>query len=365
MALPYLNDFNVAIQWEIMPTIADGFFNSGPIMRYMKADRMKTFEGGLGIQENVLFAPMKGGFYQRGGSFNLTRSQIIAGTRFGVKTAYVNVSELIEDIEIELRGKRAAFDKVKTDLAAASMTLSAILEIAAMQYGQDMSGSGGNNQLTAFNGFPEALNDGIENSWDGQKFTSYGGQPRVDVNKALLPAGRIVRNGAVVNTSLYNDNINGPIVPRVLEHTYQDCVWGDQHPVLGITTKRGMALVRENVLPLLRLTDTKDPTISWPGLKFNQATLIESEYMFGKQGENDPNIGNYYSSSGEGFLWFNPGPAEDPFVRLWVSASNLFQFGFTGFKGAREDNMVSGQILFAGNLVLRLVRTMRLLYGIA
>ena len=41
-----------------------------------------------------------------------------------------------------------------------------------------------------------------------------------------------------------------------------------------------------------------------------------------------------------------------------------FAFGFTGFKGARQDNQVAGQILFAGNLTVKALRLSRVLYGI-
>jgi hypothetical protein len=55
---------------------------------------------------------------------------------------------------------------------------------------------------------------------------------------------------------------------------------------------------------------------------------------------------------------------EDAYIRLYIAQSPKFAFGFTGFKGARDDNQVSGQILFGGNLTVRSPRYSRVLYGI-
>ena len=54
---------------------------------------------------------------------------------------------------------------------------------------------------------------------------------------------------------------------------------------------------------------------------------------------------------------------DDAYIRLYIAQSPVFAFGFTGFKGARDDNMVAGQILFAGNMTVRAPRLQRSLYG--
>lgn len=362
MAAPNLDEFNVATTVEIMPSVADGFFKAGPIIAYMKANRMKLFEGGTEIQENILFKPMKGGFFQRGQSFNINRQQTRAGTRFQMKRAYVNVTEDIGDIEIELRSPHAAFDTVRTDLANAALTFSAILEIASWQHGQDLTGSGGANQLPAFNGVAEALNDGVTASWDGSKHLSYGGQVRADLGEALYPAGQ-----STPGTYYINPNVNGKISNHVLEHSYLDCVIGQEYPKMGIGANRVMGYINELYAGMQRLADTVEPVIGWPGLKFKQATLITSQYAPGEAGKNDPDIGNYSTGAGNGevFAWINPGPeGDDAFMRLHISASPKFQFGFTGWKVGRDDIEVSGQILFAGNLIWRMLRLMRVLTGI-
>ena len=141
-----------------------------------------------------------------------------------------------------------------------------------------------------------------------------------------------------------------------------------------LDTLVGDLRLRLPVQAALGLTSAFDasgnPVIGWPGLKFKQATIVESQYMPGVDGINDADIGDYSSpqgtgATGETLLWLNPGgEGDDAYVRLHIAASEKFQFGFTGFKVGRDDTMVAGQVLFGGNLIIRTPRLMRLLHGI-
>lgn len=360
MAEPNLSELNVVTQNLIMPDVADGFFKSGPVMAYMRENRMKVFPGGAAIQENYLFRPMKGGSYDKGDSFDTTRPTTKAGGEFTLKKYWVNVTEYLEDLEIEMRGEAAVLDTVQVDMENAAATLSAMLEIACFHHGQNL---GGDDRHKEFNGLEESLNDGITASYAGNTFASYGGQTRADVEWALIPAGG--QRTAGDPAPYVSNNVNGPINFHTLEHAYQSCVIGPEHPRLCITTNRCMGFLAENEYPKQRWNDVKEPVIGWPGIGFKNATILQSQYCPGLDGINDLNIGNYYEDGGETFWMLNPGgESEKAYLRLWISASPKFQFGFTGFKGARDDNMVAGQILFAGNFVTRQCRLMRCLYGI-
>lgn len=209
----------------------------------------------------------------------------------------------------------------------------------------------GTDRTAELNGLAEALSDGSAASWDGNTFTSYGGQTRADVAPALnSPTGLIPASVAVTSF-------------RMLEHSYMSCVIGSERPKLGITTNREMGFIAETFSPQQKI-DVTDPEINWPGIKFNQATIVVSQYAPGQDGVNDPDIGNYTNSS-ETFWWLNPGPqGDDAYMRLYIAQSPKFAFGFTGFKGARDDNQVSGQILFGGNYTHRASRLSRGLYGL-
>jgi hypothetical protein len=349
MAAPVLDTINTIATKKIMPSLADNFFKNDPLLAFLKS-RFQTWDGPE-IQENLVFKPMKGGPYRKGvGGFDISKRQTITGVRFDPKYYQVSVSEFLEDIEVEMHGETAVLSLVKTDLANASLTMAAILAVALYRHGQNVVA----DRTAHLNGLEEFLADGTNATWSGATggFTSYGKQPRADVNRALnSPAGLIAAN------------VNGSATYRVFEHSYLSCVIGEEHPVIGVTTNRGMGYIGENFQPLQKV-DTVEPTIGYTGIKFKKATIVESQYCPGADGINDPDIGDY-SAAAETFWWLNPGPAgEDAYFKLRIAASPKFQFGFTGFKVAQDATQVAGQILFGGNCTGRAPRLSRALFGI-
>ncbi len=294
---------------------------------------------------------MKGGAYKKGQVFDVTKQQVRTGMLFTPRYYDANVTEFLEDIEVEMAGPTAVFSVVRQDLITAALTISAILEVAIFQNGQNLGA--GKDRSAELNGFEEGFINAVDTSLYGNVFPSYGGQDRVSVSPALnSPTGLIPMNA-------------GPgLNYRVLEHSFLSTVIGSEHPTLGVTSNRGMGFMMESFQPQQRI-DTMEPEIGWPGIKFQggQATIVVSQYAPSQDGTNDPGIGNY-SATSEPFLWLNPGPqGEDAYIRLYIAQSPKFAFGFTGFKGARDDNQVSGQILFGGNLTLRAPRLSRFMFG--
>lgn len=298
---------------------------------------------------------MTGGAYKKGATFDTTRKQTRTGMLFTPRYYEVNVSEFLEDLEVEMAGPRAAFSVIRTDMAQAALTMSAILEIAFFHHGQALAGD---DRSAEINGIEEAFNDGTNASWAGNLFPSYGGQTRVDVSPALTPPTGLIPAAVTGGKTSY----------RVLRHSYFSTIIGNERPTVGLTTNRGMGFISENFLPH-QIIDTTQPEINWPGMKFDQATILMSQYAPGQDGVNDPFLGNYstvgLTTPGETFTWLNFGPTgEDAYIRLYIAQSQKFAFGFTGFKGARDDNQVSGQLLFGGNLTCRAIRLSRILFGL-
>lgn len=344
-----LDDVNTVTTKTIMPGVVDNFFKAGPLIAYLKTRFSRKWIGPQ-IQENYMYAPMRGGSYLKGGTFNISKRQTRTGMLFTPRYYETNVTEFLEDIEVEQTGPNAMFSVVKTDMAEAALTLSAILEIAMFHHGQALAGD---DRSAEINGLEEALTTTGATTWTGATFPSYGGQTRADVNGALnSPTG-------LITASLPSMSFRG------LQHSYLSVCIGNEHPAIGVTTNRGLGYISEAFLPH-QIVDVVDPEINWPGLKFNQARIVVSQYAPGADGVNDADLGNYLASAGETFWWLNPGPqGEDAYLRLYIAQSPKFAFGFTGFKGARDDNMVSGQILFAGNFTCRAPRLNRGLYAIA
>ena len=350
-----LDDVNTVVTKTIQPGVVDGYFKAGPLIAMCRRRFTRKWIG-LQIQENFMFKPMKGGAYGKGAAFDVTRRQTRAGMLFSPRYYQVNVTEFLEDLEVEMAGPTAAFSVIRTDMAQAALTMSAILEIAAFRHGQNIVGD---NRALELNGLEEPLGSAGTASWAGNLFPSYGGQTRLDVSPALdAPTGQIASPNIAAAPSL------GSISYRILRHSYLSTCIGNEAPTVGLTTRRAMGFISENFLPH-QIIDTTQPEIAWPGMKFDRATIMMSDYCPGQDGVNDADLGNY-NATGETFWWLNFGPqGDDAYIRLYIAQSAKFAFGFTGFKGARDDNQVSGQILFGGNgPIVKALRLSRALYGI-
>ena len=134
-----LDDVNTVTTKTIMPGVVDNFFRSGPLMAYLKSRFNRKWIGPT-IQENYAYAPMRGGAYRKGSTFNITKRQTRTGMLFTPRYYETNVTEFLEDTEVEMAGPNAMFSIVKTDMAEAALTLSGILEIAAYRNGQNVGG---------------------------------------------------------------------------------------------------------------------------------------------------------------------------------------------------------------------------------
>jgi hypothetical protein len=346
MADILLDEVNTVATKTINPGVVDNYFKAGPLMAYLKKRFTRKWNGPL-IQENYEYAAMRGGAYAKGGTFNTQRRQTRTGMLFTPRYYYVNVTEFLEDLEVEMAGPTATFSTLKADMGNAALTLSAILEIAMFHNGQNVNGV---DRTKEINGLEESLTDGTNTTWTGATFPTYGGQTRAAVAPALnSPVGLIPVSNT---TTSFN----------VLEQSFQSTTIGAERAKLGLTTTRMMGFIASTFTPQQKI-DTLDPEINWPGMKFNTATIVQSNYCPGQDGVDDPDLGDY-SADFENFLWLNPGPVgDDAFLRLFIAASPKFAFGFTGFKGAREDNQVSGQVLWGGNFTNRAPRLGRWLYG--
>ena len=346
MADILLDPINTIATKKIMPGVVDNFFKAGPLIAFLKTRFSQRWTGPQ-IQENYLYKPMRGGAYKKGATFNIEKRQTFSGMLFTPRYYETNVTEYLEDLEVEAAGPTAVFSMLKTDLANAALTMSSILEIAMFHNGQNV---GGVDRTAELNGLEEALTNGTDQTWTGQVFPTYGQQTRAAVSPALnSPVGSM--GPSIAQTSF-----------RALERTYMSCKVGAEVPKMGLTTNLMMAFIAETFSPQQKI-DVLDPEINWPGMKFNQATIMSSDYCPGSEGVDDPDLGNYFNAT-ETFWWLNPGPqGDDAYLRLYIAQSAKFAFGFTGFKGARDDNKVAGQILFAGNFTDRAPRLGRALYG--
>lgn len=340
MANNIVNEVNVFTLTHIVPGVVDGAFKNDPALAYMKANGLQRIQGGAYggtmIQENILYKPMLGRAYAPGDTFDITKRRTMDGLTFDLKHHEVNVTEFLELIEIYNRGPEAVFSLVEADLTNAALTMSAILAI-------EFYGGGQSANSLKMNGLAEALGSTSTASWDATTYSSYGNLVRSVVSPAL-------------DTNVVS--VSGAITYKVLEENYNKTVIGGIEPNLGVTTNLAMSYIKQKFHPQYRVT-VQDPKIGFTGIQFNKATIMQSQYCPGTLGVNDADLGNYNASAGEVFFWLCT-----DYIRMWVSASSLFGFGFSGFKWANDSTVVAGQYFASTNITVQAPRVMSQLYAI-
>lgn len=373
---PILDELNLTTLKEIYPVkIEDNFFADTPFQAYLRDHCLVPFGGGAFMQSTFLYKPMIGGAYAKGDPFNTTKRQTLAGILFDPKYYYVAIPEYLEDVEVENKGPNAVFSLIDTDMTNAMQTISAIIAIALARHGQPSAAGGPiGNRPKEINGWIEAMNDGITPGWDGSIFANYGTQ---------------ARNGAVGNTlnsiPLWCGDAagaTGPITYNILEESYMDASVGKVRPNLGVGNKAVIAFCKERLQTQQRFTQERDPVWGVSGFRFEDAMILVDDYFPSlKYGVNDPDLGNYLTSTfdttgmspasrsllpantvctvGEVFNWYN--------TKKWlfrVSNSRVFGFGFSGFIPAQDNTKVVGQIKAMVNLECTGPKFNKQLYGI-
>lgn len=346
----FLDTIDTYVQKYVVPQVVDQVFKHSPLLAYMKKNNVELFPGGSAIQENLRYAGMKGKFYSKGDSFDVTQRQTNTGATYYPKTAEVNVTEFLEDLNIYVKGPQAPFKLVDDHLQNAADTMAAYIAIALYQNGI----RAGYTQM--INGLAEIISDGSQNSWDGQTYTALGTLARDGTG----PIGNALK-GLVVP-------IAGAISYGALETSFRKVTIGSEMPNLGVTTNLGMSYIVQKFQPQQRV-EGNDPNIGFNGMKFNSAMLIQDQYCPGTaiSASTDPIVTDFMSNQGlvyptmsaETFFWLNT-----KFWKFWLVNDPLYGFGFTGFKRAQDNTTVSGQYLYAGNVTCSSPRLQAQLTGI-
>ena len=165
------NDITGKTNDKIVPYLTDNVFKNSPVLTRLKSKRKFDFEGGLTIRHNIMYAPLKGGFYQRGQAFDTSAVQTDTALQFNLKYAYVNVTIYGID-QVLNRGTEAAMSFVGSKMINASGTMAQIL--ATSLYGD---GQGVLNSVQELDGLNAAINVPTN-------YAAYGGITRTDIASA-------------------------------------------------------------------------------------------------------------------------------------------------------------------------------------
>jgi hypothetical protein len=373
---PNVAALNAVTLYEIYPSvITDEYFLAAPLLAYWRDHSLVPFTGGAFMQAPFRYAPLIGGFYAPGASFNITKRTTIAALQFDARYVYVSIPEYLEEVEVKNKGPLAVALLLEADMQNGVDTLNEIVAVASNQNGQTTG------RTTAINGWPEAINDGITPSYDGNVYTTYGGQ---------------TRNGAVGNTLNSvpvfcgaASGAAGVISYPILEEGYQDATRGKKEPNLGVGNKAVIAYIKEKLQVQQRFQQERDPVWGVMGFRFNNAMILKDDYFpslkYGQANRaggqssltgtfSSPgtlaNGGTAASASnlpvsgttvtvGEVFCFFN---TFDTLFR--VSDSEQFGGGFSGFVPAQNNTKVVGQIKMMCNMEFITPYAHKQFYGI-
>lgn len=363
-----IDELNVTTTEEIYPdAIENQFFRGAPLLAYLRQQGLHPFGGGSRMQNAFQFRPAFGGAWASGDTFNIVRTPSLAATTFLPKLYYSSVVEYKELLQVFNTGPHAVFSIVDADMRNALQTINAIIAIALYNDGSSAA------RTKHLNGMAEIFNDGITNSWNGELYTTYGGETRNGtVGAALNSIPRWAGTAA---------GATGTLTYNLLQETYQDASIGADEPNLGLCNKAAFSYALERLETQQRFAQEQDPYWGATAWKFMGARILKDEYAPSlKYGENHAILGSNLTSSftsaatpaassnlpaatsctvGETFWWINTRT-----LLFRVTNDSEFGFGFSGFIPSQLNTRLVGRIYAAVNVQGIAPRLNKLIYGI-
>jgi hypothetical protein len=232
--------------------------------KFRVSGSLDEFLGGSVMQTPFQYNRVNGGAIAPGSDVAVEQVQILAATAFVPKEYIEQVPlNLFQTNVIQGSGPAVKVKLVDAYMTNAVQALNTDIAIDFYRHGQSIAGS---NRSIFMNGLSEALNDGINPSWDGNVFTTYGGQLRNgQVGNVLnsVPIWCGTQTGAT-----------GQITYKVLVEAYLNCV---QRPDIGLCNKALYAYLLERQEPKQRFSVEQDIEIGMSGLKLLDAMIFEDK----------------------------------------------------------------------------------------
>jgi hypothetical protein len=337
------------------PALVDDIYNQDPLNYFLRQNLREDFTGGSTINEDFLYASMIGGSYLKGKNFNIAQRQTEQQLRFDVKLCQVSVPLYQEDIQVLNKGDLAAIKLLRARIDQGYMSLGAFISIGTYM----------NGILPGFvpnlNGLAEAINDGINQSWDGNVYPTYGTLTRATYSPSL--------------TSVPLNIAGGPLEYDTIDQGYMDCFYGSgQYEAnIMVTTPKGFSYVKAKFQTQQRFQDAKlEVGVGFRGMSFNGAVMVASRYCPGQYltgpagaGTADPVATTYLSETSNGAITTYPQGnlstnretlwilnARKPFLNYYVSNDATFGGGFRDFIPSANNTILVGQVLLANELTV-------------
>ena len=242
--------------------LVDNFFVETPWMRKMRAmGALEDFASGTFMQDPFMYDRVNGGAIAPGSDVTVVQKQIIAATAFVPKEYVEQVPlNLWQTNVIQGSGPAVKVKLIDAYMQNAVQALNTDVAIDFYRHGQNITGS---NRQIFINGLSEALNYGVNPSWDGNVFTTYGGQTRNGAIGNVLNSVPTWVGDTAGNT--------GQISYKTVFEAYQNCV---QPPDIGLCNKALFSYLAERQEPKQRFEMVSDLSIGVSGLKVLDGTIF-------------------------------------------------------------------------------------------
>lgn len=211
-------------------------------------------------------------------------------------------------------GPEAVFNQVEMKFLNASLKMAKLLATNMYLNGQAATG-----RIKHLNGFAEWYDD-------GNTFATVGGQTRSDING--------IPNGTPGGLNAYVATLTS-FTLQALNVAYGNASWGPDHPDIIPVTQNAWNLIWNGIQPSQRYPNTENDlgNVGFTNFRFNAADVVIDRYL----------------PTGTSGVMFG---MNTNYIEWYFSQVPLFQFGWTGFKGARESIDVTGQFLVGSNIMV-------------
>ena len=350
MADPLYNEIEASNLESVRKNVVfDNFFVDTPFQaKLRKAGCLDPFLGGNGMVENFLYGRAQGAAVAPGSTITVTRGQIHTAMKFQPK-AYVSWFPY-DDWEMDdgsgtggviNSGPTKIVDDYQLMMESMTMTINTMVEMDSFRHGQPSSATVADNRSLNINGLSEALNNGIDPSWDGNIFPLYGGDLR---NGAI--------GGALNSTPLYLGQANGnpgQIDFNALMQLWGQCSVTGGTPDLGITNTFGFVAIANALDAQRRDVQTKNHDIAWTGLHFNGVDIYQDPLAPSAQATNFISLAPAAGKAGNNFLADGAGNSTQ--TRAFTTPQFTYQganvaFSPTGSNLPSNTVIQPGEVLF-------------------
>lgn len=305
-----LTELSAYVHQHIVDKTTDTIFLNSPVLTRLHTNNMEKFTGGLQIQRSLIIGELTGDAIGRGEGMDIDFVTTDTALVNNLSLYYVNITLYGFDA-MKNDGPESVFSQVEMKFLNASMKMAKLL--ATNMYLTDLD-AGRSKHLSGFK------------SWidDGNGYATVGGITRSDVQAV----GTVGGLNAYVNTLT-------TFQLQAVNVAYGNAWYGADHCDMIVNTQNGWNLMWNAMQPNQRYFDKESDlgVAGFQSFRFNAAEVVVDKYM--PTGANGVQYG-----------------LNSKYIEWYFSQNPLFQFGFTGFKGANNTIDVAGQYLVGSQIIV-------------